>query len=138
MVQSVRRTVEISQLLVKVIDAPVLLFVRVPHVVIIPVVTLRLIPMVSWTMEIPQLFLDEVVDVLLEGGASSTGAVVEKVVVLPQLHLLRNSLQAAHELRWESEPPPPIPPLRVTIPLPATNWAISVRTPFYSSSDCGR
>ena len=25
---------------------------------------------------------------------------MEKTVVLPQLHLLRNSLQAAHELRW--------------------------------------
>ena len=35
--------------------------------------------------------LDEVVDVLLASGASSTGAVVEKTVVLPQLHLLRNS-----------------------------------------------
>ena len=34
------------------------------------------------------------------GGASFTGAVVEKTVVLPQLHLLRNSLRAAHELRW--------------------------------------
>ena len=33
-------------------------------------------------------------------GASSTGAVVEKSVVLPQLQLLRNSLRAAHELRW--------------------------------------
>ena len=32
------------------------------------------------------------------GGASSTGAVVEKSVVLPQLHPLRNSLRAAHEL----------------------------------------
>ena len=34
------------------------------------------------------------------GSASSTGAVVEKTVVLPQLYLLRNSLRAAHELRW--------------------------------------
>ena len=34
------------------------------------------------------------------GGASFTGAVVEKTVVLPQLHLLRNSFRAAHELRW--------------------------------------
>ena len=50
--------------------------------------------MVSLTMEIPQLFLD-VVDVLLTGGASFTGAVVEKTVVLPQLHLLRNSLRVA-------------------------------------------
>ena len=32
------------------------------------------------------------------GAASSTGAVVEKSVVLPQLHLARNSLRAAHEL----------------------------------------
>ena len=32
--------------------------------------------------------------------ASSTGAVVETTVVLPQLHLLRNSLRAAHELSW--------------------------------------
>ena len=31
------------------------------------------------------------------GAASSTGA-VEKSVVLPQLHLMRNSLRAAHEL----------------------------------------
>ena len=73
--------------------------VRVPQVVIIPLATLRLIPMVSLTVEIPQLLLDEVVDVLLVGGASSTGAVVEDTVVLPQLHLLRNSLRAAHELR---------------------------------------
>ena len=34
------------------------------------------------------------------GGAISTGAVVEKTFVLPQLHLLRNSLRAAHELRF--------------------------------------
>ena len=34
------------------------------------------------------------------GGVSSTGDVVEKTVMLPQLHLLRNSLRAAHELRW--------------------------------------
>ena len=33
-------------------------------------------------------------------GRVSTGAVVEKAVVLPQLHLWRNSLRAAHELRW--------------------------------------
>ena len=32
---------------------------------------------------------------LLSGGASSTGAVVERTVVLPQLHLLRNSSRAA-------------------------------------------
>ena len=32
------------------------------------------------------------------GGASSAGAVVEKSVVLPRLHLVRNSLRAAHEL----------------------------------------
>ena len=95
-----RRTIGITQLLVKVIDAPVVLVVRVPQVVIIPVATLRLIPVVSLIMEIPQLFLDEVVDVLLAGGASSTGAVVEKTVVPPQLHLLRNSLRAAHQLRW--------------------------------------
>ena len=49
----------------KVIDAPVMQAVRVPQVVIIPVATQRLIPMVSLTMEIPQLLLDEVVDVLL-------------------------------------------------------------------------
>ena len=36
----------------------------------------------------------------LASGASSTGAVVKKTVVFPQLHLLRNSLRAAHELRW--------------------------------------
>ena len=35
------------------------------------------------------------------GGASSTGAVVEETVVLPRLHLLRNSLRAAHRLRDE-------------------------------------
>ena len=34
------------------------------------------------------------------GGASSTGAVVEMTVVIPQLHMFRNSLGAAHELRW--------------------------------------
>ena len=85
-------------MLVKVIDAPDVLVVRVPQVVIIPVATLRLITMVSLTMEIPHLLLDEVVDVLLAGGASSTGAVVVKTVVLPQLRLLRNSLRAAHEL----------------------------------------
>ena len=33
------------------------------------------------------------------GAASSTTAVLEKSVVLPQLHLVRNSLRAAHELR---------------------------------------
>ena len=32
---------------------------------------------------------------LFSGGASSTGAVVERTVVLPQLHLLRNSSRAA-------------------------------------------
>ena len=32
---------------------------------------------------------------LYSGGASSTGAVVERTVVLPQLHLLRNSSRAA-------------------------------------------
>ena len=77
-----------------------MLVVRVPQVVIIPVATLRLIPKVSLTMEIPQSLLDELADVLVAGGASSTGAVVEKTVVLPQLHLLRNSLRAALELRW--------------------------------------
>ena len=52
--------------------------------------------MVSLTMEIPQLLFD--VGGLCPwcaGRASSTGAVVEKTVVLPQLHLLRNSLRAA-------------------------------------------
>ena len=43
-------------------------------------------------MEIPQLLLCPVVQVV--------GAVVEKTAVLPQLHLLRNSFRAAHELRW--------------------------------------
>ena len=68
------------------------------QVVYIPVVTLRLVSMVTLTMEIPQLLLDEVVDVLLAAGASSTCAVVEQTVVLPQLLLLRNSLRAAHEM----------------------------------------
>ena len=54
MVQTVRRTIVSPQLHVhKVIDAPVMLVVRVPQVVIIPVATPRLIPMVSLTMEIP-------------------------------------------------------------------------------------
>ena len=44
--------------------------------------------------------LDEVVVSCCAGGASSTGAVVEKTVVLPQLHLLRNLLRSAHKLRW--------------------------------------
>ena len=47
----------------KVIDAPVLQFVRVPKIVIFLVATQRLIPMVSLTMEIPQLPVDTVIDV---------------------------------------------------------------------------
>ena len=116
MVRTVRRTIAIPQLLVDTVadvrvvlvvqvpqvqvDAPVLQAVRVPQVVIIPVAAQRLTSLVSLTMEIPQLLLDEVVDVLLAGGASSTGAVVEKTVVLPQLLLLRNSLRAVHVLMW--------------------------------------
>ena len=77
----------------QVIDAPVMQFARVPQVVIIPVATQRLIPMVSLTMEIPQLLLDEVVDVLLgmwceshrcrrgEDSCAPTVAPVEKLVV---------------------------------------------------------
>ena len=55
--------------------------------------------MVSLTMEIPQLPVD-MGDrrPCCAGGASSTGAVVEKSVVLPQPHLVINSLRAAHEL----------------------------------------
>ena len=83
-----------------------MLVVRVPQVVTIPVATLRLISMVSLTMEFPEFLLVQVVDVLLAGGASSTGAVVEKTVVLPQLHLLRNSLRAARELMQGRGPCP--------------------------------
>ena len=66
--------------------------VRVPQVVISPVATQRLIPMVSLTMEIPQLLPDEVVDVLLgwwcefhrcrrgEDSCAPTVAPVEKLV----------------------------------------------------------
>ena len=51
--------------------------------------------MVSLTMEIPQLPVDTVIDVpVVAGAASCTGAVVEESVVLPQLHLVRNSLRA--------------------------------------------
>ena len=88
-------TMEFLQLRCSGGGCPYLQVVQVPQVVIIPVATLRLIPMVALTME--QLLLDEVVEFLY---ASSTGSVVEKTVVLPQLHLLRNSLRAAHELRW--------------------------------------
>ena len=35
------------------------------------------------------------------GGASFTGSVVEMFGVLPTVHLLKTSLRAAHELRWE-------------------------------------
>ena len=45
--------------------SPVMQAVRVPQVVIIPIAAQRLTSMVSLTMEIPQLLLDEVVDVLL-------------------------------------------------------------------------
>ena len=47
------------------------------------------------TTDNSQLRVDKVVDALFTGGASSTGAVVERTVVLPQLHLLRNSSRAA-------------------------------------------
>ena len=100
MVQTVRRTIEIPQLHVnKEIDAPVLQFVRVPQVVIFLVATQRLIPMVSLTMEIPQLPVTRDRRPCCAGGASSTAAVVE-TVVLPLLHLLRNSLRVALELKW--------------------------------------
>ena len=45
--------------------APVMQAVRVPQVVIIPVAAQRPTSTVSLTMEIPQLLLDEVVDVLM-------------------------------------------------------------------------
>ena len=93
MVQTVRRTIVTLQLYVnKVIDAPVMQFVRVPQVVYIPVATWRLIPMVSLTMEIAHLLLDNVVDVLLgrwcefqrcrrgEDRCAPTVAPVEKLV----------------------------------------------------------
>ena len=51
MVQTVRGTIEIPQLLVdKLIEVPGVQVVRVPQVVIIPVATQRLIPVVSLTM----------------------------------------------------------------------------------------
>ena len=129
MVQTVRLTIEIRQLLWDtVIDVPV-----VPVVQDIPVVTQRPISMVLVSMEIPQLLLDMTVYVPVvqdradfpcrgadavshgpdcssdhgistvclrqgdrcpccAGRERSTGAVVEKTVVFPQLHSLRNTM----------------------------------------------
>ena len=81
MVWTVRRTIEIHRYVNKVIDAPVVRFVRVPQVIIFLVATQRLIPMVSLTMEIPQLSVDTVIDVP-----------VVQVVRVPQVLLWRRQL----------------------------------------------
>ena len=61
----------------------------------ISVVAQRPFPMILRTTKIPQLHVD-MVDrrSCCAGGASSTGAVVEKTVVLPRLHSLGNSLRS--------------------------------------------
>ena len=70
-------------------------------VIKIPVVAQRLLHVVQpvlRTIKILQLLVDTVIDVpVFAGGASSTDAVVEKTVVLPRLHSLRNSLRSQTE-----------------------------------------
>ena len=56
--------------------------------------------MVSLTMEIPHLLLDKVVDVLLGRWCEFHRCCRGVDRCAPQLHLLINSLRAAHELRW--------------------------------------
>ena len=63
MVQTFRRIIEITQLLDTVVDAPVKQVLLLPQVVHIPVVAKRQFPMLSQTMEIPQLHVDKASDV---------------------------------------------------------------------------
>ena len=80
-----------------VIDVRVVQVVPVPQIAHIPVVVQRLVPLVLLFSR-PR---DSAVarrhggrSPRVAGGASSTCAVVEKTVGLPQLHLLRNSLRS--------------------------------------------
>ena len=96
MVLTVWQTIEIPQLLLcKVVDIPVVLVVRVPQVVYIPVVTQRLIFMVQpvqQTIEISQLQFDKIIDVPVCASCRFSGAGCEETVELPQLQLVEKSL----------------------------------------------
>ena len=91
MALTVQQTMETSQLLLTVIDVPVAQVVQD-----IPVGTPRLFSMVTLAIEIPSSSSTRWSCPSCAGRASSTGAVVEETVALPQLQLLRNSFRAAH------------------------------------------
>ena len=57
--------------------------------------------MVLLTMEIPHLLLDKAVDVLLGRWCEFHRFCRGDVRCAPTVHLLKNSLRAAHELRWD-------------------------------------
>ena len=72
------------------------------EVVNIPVVAQRQFPMVLLNIEIPQFHFDKVIDVpVVQVVRAPQVASWRVTIVLPRLHLLRNSLRAAHRLRDE-------------------------------------